>query len=323
MLATAFLVGGRAQAQMGGATGSGALAASDFTIHFESYINGQWVQMSSTTQQYYFNQARCLCDTDPAGEFKIVVQPGANAAVKIQTQLENGLTVGPGESYLLASPLGYDCLNPTDYVGGLGTVCTNLVAPNSGYLGTLFSTMAAFENVNYVTSPPIPVAYLFNSLSNPTCGYTGTCDSVARCNTTVTQTTIQFWAQTNSGIGADFDPGPTAFVNLVGSIPVVPADVVAKGGNEALEVSWDWGGVNVATDTTLSGVQLFCQRGVDTQVFPSGTFGPAYVTQQLYRRRRHGWPSVLQLRSQVSVFRTDPSRVDKSPHHRLAKWNFL
>jgi hypothetical protein len=278
-LATALLVGGRAQAQMGGATGSGALAASDFTIHFESYVNGQWVQMSSTTQQYYFNQARCLCDTDPAGEFRIVVQPGSGAGTRIQTQLENNLVAGgQGVSYLFASTLGYDCLNPTAYAGWLGSFCTNLVVPGSGYPGTLFSTMAAFGTTNYVTSPPIPVAYLFNSLSMPTCGDTGTCDSTALCSTTVTQTTIQFWAQTNSGTGADFDPGPTAFVNLAGNISEAPADVVAKGGNEALEVSWDWGGVNVATDTTLSGVQLFCQRGVDTQVFPSGTFGPAYMT---------------------------------------------
>ncbi len=57
-----------------------------------------------------------------------------------------------------------------------------------------------------------------------------------------------------------------------------PADVVAEGGNEALKVSWDWGGVNIATDTTLSGVQIFCQRGATDQVFPTGSFGAAYQT---------------------------------------------
>lgn len=286
MLATALVIGGRAQGQTGGAigtgtggaTGSAALAASDFTILFESYVNGQWVQMNSTTQQYYFNQARCLCDTDPAGEFRIVVLPAAGAAQKIMTQLESGLMDGQGVAYLFASTLGADCLNPAAYVGGLAYYCTNLISPGSGYMGTTFSSMAAFTNVPSLTSPPIPVAYLFNSVAPPACGYTGTCDSAALCKTMVTETNVQFWAQTNSGVGPDFDPGPTATVDLVGYVPVAPADVVANGGNEALEVSWDWGSVDITTETTLIGVQLFCQRGVDTQVFPTGTFGPAYLT---------------------------------------------
>jgi hypothetical protein len=269
---------------MGGATGSAALAASDFSIHFESYVNGQWVQMSSTTQQYYFNQARCLCDTDPAGEFRIVVQPGLGAGTKIQTLLQNNFVGAQGLSYLFASTMGYDCLNPTAYLApNLATFCTNLIDPNSGYPGTLFSTMAAFGTTNYVTSPPIPVAYLFNSLSNPTCGYSGTCDSADPCSTAVTQMTIQFWAQTNSGTAPDFDPGPAASVDLVGHVQVgdvlmAPADVVANSGNEALDVSWDWGNVDMGNVGMLSGVQIFCQRGVDTQVFPTGTFGPAYQT---------------------------------------------
>ena len=50
------------------------------------------------------------------------------AAQKIMTQLESGLTGGQGVSYLFASSLGYDCLNPTAIVGSnLATVCTNLV----------------------------------------------------------------------------------------------------------------------------------------------------------------------------------------------------
>ncbi len=39
------------------------------------------------------------------------------------------------------------------------------------------------------------------------------------------------------------------------------------------------GGINISTDTTLVGVQIFCQRGADTQVFPTGSFGnPSYQT---------------------------------------------
>ena len=272
MFATALLAGGRAQGQ------TGALAATDFTILFKGYFNGQWVQMNSTQQQYYFNQARCLCDTYPNGEFEVVVQPGSGAGQKILTQLESNSVGGQGASYLFASTMGYDCLNPAAYIGGLGAACTNLVAPSSGYPGTIFSSMAAFGMVPFVTSGPIPVAYLFNALSNPTCGSNGTCDSAALCRTTTTQTNIQIWAQTNSGIGPDFDPGPAAAVNLVGNVPVTPTNVAADGGNEGLEVSWNWGGVDIATDTTLVGVQIFCQRGADAQVFQIGSYAPAYMT---------------------------------------------
>jgi len=285
--ASALLGANRAMGQTGGTggtiTGAGGtvsnLAATDFTILLKAYHDGQWVQMNTVERQYFFNQARCLCDKDINAEFKIVVQPGAGAGSKITPLLQASLTGGQGVSYLFASTQGYDCLNPTAVLGaGLASVCTNLVAPASGYPGTQFTTMAAFGNTNYVESDPIPVAYLFNSLSNPTCGYNSTCDSAAVCRSTNKQTNIQFWAQTNSGVGPDFTPGPPAAVSLVGYVPVTPTNVAANGGNEALEVSWDWGGVNIATDTTLSGVQIFCQRGADVQVFPDKTFGPAYQT---------------------------------------------
>lgn len=271
----ALLAAGGASAQVGAAT----LYPTDFTISFEAYDGSKWVQMKPAQQQYFFNRARCLCDQDPSGEFKIVVQPAPGAAVKIQTLLQSNLTGGPGFAYLFAGTAGYDCLAPNAYLGsGLASECTNLLAPSSGYPGSLFTTMASFGNVNFVESAPIPVAYLFNSLSNPTCGSSGTCDSAALCSTTATQTNIQFWAQTNSSIAPDFDPGPPADVDLVGYVPVTPGHVIVEAGNQALAVSWDWGGLNIATDTTLAGVQLFCQRDTDTQVFPSGSFAPAYMT---------------------------------------------
>ena len=271
----ALLAAGGASAQVGG----GALSASDFTISFEAYNGSRWVQMTSAQEQYFFNRARCQCDQDPSGEFKIVVRPAPGAGQKIQVQLQNSLTGGQGVAYLFAGTAGYDCLSPGSIVGGnLGTVCTNLVAPDSGYPGKLFTTMANFGNVNFVESAPIPVAYLFNSLGNPACGSNGTCDSAARCDTTNTQTNIQFWAQTNSSIGPDFDPGPPAAVALVGYVPVTPVHVTVEAGNQALNVSWDWGSVNVATDTTLAGVQLFCQRDTDTEVFSPGSFAAAYLT---------------------------------------------
>src|ERR1017187_5588633 len=236
---TVLLAAGGASAQ--GATG--ALSPSDFTISFEAYSNGQWVRMNSGQQQSFFNRARCLCHQDPSGEFKIVVQPAPGAGQKIQSQLEANLIGGGGVAYLFAGTQGYDCLSPNSFIGGfgLGAVCTNLLDPGN-YPGMLFTTMANFGTVNFVESAPIPVAYLFNSLNNPTCGSNGTCDSAARCSTTATQTNIQFWAQTHSSIGPDFDPGPPAAVDLVGYVPLTPAHVTVEAGNQAFAVSWDWGG---------------------------------------------------------------------------------
>jgi len=67
-------------------------------------------------------------------------------------------------------------------------------------------------------------------------------------------------------------------VDLVGYVQVRPANVTVEARNEALNVSWDWGDINIATDTTLAGVQLFCQRDTDTQVFPIGSYAPAYLS---------------------------------------------
>jgi hypothetical protein len=286
--AFALLAANRASAQFGGTIGTGAggttgttgaLAATDFTILFEKYDGKNWVQMNSVEQQYFFNQARCQCDKDPMGEFKILIKPASGAGVKIQTLLQTNLTGGQGVGRLFAGAVGVDCLaqsNPI-YGGGLAGYCTNLLDPDN-FPGFSFG-MSVFANVNTWESPAIPVAYLFNSLTTPSCGSQKTCNSPSVCSTTNTQTNIQFWAQTNSGLGPDMDPGPSVPVVLVGNVPVVPTNVIAAGGNEALDVGWTWpAGVNVVDDATLYGVQLFCQRGADTQVFPSGSFGAKYLT---------------------------------------------
>jgi hypothetical protein len=93
---------------------------------------------------------------------------------------------------------------------------------------------------------------------------------------------IQFWAQTHSGSSPDFDPGPPSVVSLVGNVPLTPTVASVEDGNEALNVTWSWPvGAVVATDTSLRGVQLFCQRGADNQVCNAGTFGAAYMAASM------------------------------------------
>jgi hypothetical protein len=267
----ATALAGRAQAQSGP-----SLAATDFTILFERQSGSQWVQMTSVEQQYFFNRARCQCDQDPNGEFKIIIQPAAGVAQKIQTLLQSDSTA-PGIGRLFAGAAGIDCLAQSNAIGSLAAYCTNLLDPGN-YPGVAFP-MAVFESSSYWESPPIPVAYLFNSQIVPSCGRQGTCDSASACSRTSVETSIQFWAQTNSGLGPDMDPGPSALVALVGQVPLVPTNVAVAGGNEALSVSWSWpAGITVAADSNFLGVQLFCQRGADNQVFQTGAFGPAYQT---------------------------------------------
>jgi len=285
MLATALLVGGRAQGQTGGAigtgtggaTGSAALAASDFSIVFQGYSNGQWVQMSSTDQTYFFNQARCQCDQDPNGEFRIGIQAGTGVSQQIRTILGTSLeNSGQGLSYLFAGTQNYDCLTPNSVGKGYSpaSYCTNLQDPNT-YPGQSF-TLSAVAQQNVWVSDPIPVARLFGAFNG--CGPHQSCDSTNDCSSTNSTVNIQFWAQTNNGSGPDFD-APSASVNMVGTVPLAPTIGTVTGGNEALIVNWSWPlGATISTDTSLSGVQLFCQRGANTQVYKTGTFGAAYKT---------------------------------------------
>ena len=249
-------------------------------MSFESWdaSKKQWVQMSSVDQSYFFNRARCQCGQDPAGEFRIVVQLGAGVSQKISNSLSANSLGGQGVGRFLAAANAVDCLaGPSVSVDPLiyARSCTNLLDPYN-YPGNSF-TMAEVANRNGYTSAPIPVAWLFGAMSG--CGYNKSCNSTSDCGTVLTTTSIQFWAQTNDGSAPDFDPGPPASMNLVGHVQLAPILGAVEGGNEALAVSWTWPlGENMAAHQELLGVQLFCQRGTDTQVFALGLYGAAYMS---------------------------------------------
>ena len=116
-------------------------------------------------------------------------------------------------------------------------------------------------------------------IANPvSCSVSGTCDSTAACATTITTQTIWFWAQTNSSSSPDRSDLSVA-LNLVGQVPFAPAQVVATASNEAIVVNWTWqAGISPVADSSFLGVQILCQRQADTQVFPFGTYAPAFMT---------------------------------------------
>jgi len=275
LAASALLASGQASAQFGGATGT--LSASSFTVDFERWNGSQWVEMTSTDQLTFFNQAHCLCGQDQNAEFKVAIQPGSGVTQIIKNSLLSGqANDGQGFGYLFVGTSNSDCL--TTAVNGVDPLgyCTNLLDPTTTFRGTPF-TMTDVIQSNFWESPAIPVERLFGAMNGCEPNHQ-TCDSTAYCNLPSTPVNIQFWAQTAIGNTPDFDPGPPASVTVVGTVPVAPIIGTVTGGNNALMVNWNWPpGVSLSTDTSLQGIQLFCQRGANNQVFKTGTFGPAWT----------------------------------------------
>jgi hypothetical protein len=289
--AFALLAANRAMGQTGGISGtsgtggSTALSTSDFTIYLEYWDKGQndWVQMNTTQQTYFFNRARCECDgdtTNNTGYVQVAIKTASTTATTIQNLLTNN-HVSTGEAKLYASGNGVNCLQPNAYAtsNALANYCVNLLDPST-YDSPITGGMTVFEH-NLWESPPIPVAWLFGSTSSTVCSVGGTCDSTSTC-TENGNATIWLWVKTTSNSYPDLTDTSLA-VSLVGAVSYAPTDVTAEGGNEALNVAWSWpSGYTPATDNNLMGVQLFCERGESTQVFPYD-----FVRTKIYEFREH------------------------------------
>jgi hypothetical protein len=281
----ALLGGGYAFAQTGtgGIISASALTASDFSVKFESYDPGQkdWVLLNDTQAAYYFNRARCECNGDTTkytGYVQIAIQPASTTEAKVRQNLAvNG--VNAGGARLLLGGSAYPCLSPG--LAGVKQNCLNLMDP-SNYDAEIPGGISAISSVRVWESPPIPVAWFFGSALTPNMcgpGGGGSCDSTSSCASAATKRILYLWAET-SGNGTP-DSGDIHWdVNVVGEVGLTPTDVSVTGGNEALEVSWKWpAGQNPsASSSVFMGIQIFCVRGADYDVFPDKTFTPAYMT---------------------------------------------
>ena len=275
---------GRAFAQYGtgGTLGASSLTLSDFSIQFEAYDKDQkdWVLLNDTQAAYFFNRARCECNgdtTNHAGEVVIAIQPGSTTEAKVRQNLAvNG--VNAGAARLLLGGTAYPCLSPG--LAGVEQHCLNLM-DTSRYEAEIPGGISAISSVRVWESPPIPVAWFFGSAQDPMCGPGGggSCDSTATCASAAIKRTIYLWAETSG----NSTPDSTDIhweVNVVGEVDFTPTDVAVSGGNEALEVSWGWpaGQTPSASSSIFMGVQIFCVRAADYQVFKDGTFGQSYMT---------------------------------------------
>jgi hypothetical protein len=287
-------------------TAATPLAASDFTVYLESYDPGskQWGQMNATTQQFFFNRARCECDADKTnfkGSFKVALQPGANTVTKIQNLLAANL-VTSGSARLYAGGTAINCLDVASVPGGNPSpYCLNLLDPtlySAGFTGG----MTAFSSAGHaLESSPIPVAWLFNSTGSTVCSGAA-CDATANCASASVTVNIYVWLQTNSTATPDI----TTFsfpVNLVGQVAYAPTNVTAEGGNEALIVNWGWPTslTPSSVNSTFLGLQLFCVRGADNQVFDTGAYGAGFMSAS------QTCPNVAPATSSAGITGLDPS----------------
>jgi hypothetical protein len=262
-------------------TGIGPLTKSDFNFYLESYDPGQklWRQMSETEQAYFFNRARCECNGDTtnfSGYFRIAIEPAATTAAKIRALLDLNL-VSNGSARFYAGGNVVNCLvSSAAIAGSYASYCVNLLDPGDPS-AEVPGGMAAIATVRVWQSPPIPVAWLFNAANYPVCSGSA-CDATASCTAAAAKVTIYFWAETSS-LGVPDNSDSFFEVNLVGQTVFAPDSVTADGGNEALTVRWSWpSGPSPAANASFLGVQIFCVRASDSQVFKSGTFAAAYMT---------------------------------------------
>ena len=266
-----------AWAQTGGTvgTGPGSLSSSDFSLFIESYDPGRktWVQLSAVQEKYFFNRARCECVgdvTNYSGFVKVAIKPAPQTPQKIAALLAaNAAATGVGRLYVGGSD--YNCLD-IGSTYSLSAYCTNLLDPGAyaaSFPLTVFETQSLYE------SPPIPVAWLYNSLAIPVCSVNGTCGATSGCASTVGSAMLYFWAQTSSSQYPDNDDSAVA-LDLLGHVPYAPTDVTVAGGNEALVATWSWPAGT--PDSDFLGVQLLCDRGPGEQVFKLGSYTQTFMT---------------------------------------------
>ena len=168
-----------------------------------------------------------------------------------------------------------NCLVPG--VIGYSANCVNLIDPTNLVAG-IEGGMATIAAGRVWYSNPIPVAWLFNAITtNGVCSGSA-CDSTAGCATSGATVYIYFWAQTTSNSTPDMQDSLFP-VSLVGQSAFVPSDISVVGGNEAVTVNWNWpNGLSPSGNQAFLGVQLFCVRGPDLQVFQNGAYGRSFMT---------------------------------------------
>jgi hypothetical protein len=182
-------------------TGTNALATSDFTIKLRRLDGDSWVDITTTDQKLFFNQARCQCDE----KVKIVVTMASSAISKLNTTK----TGAYARLYV-----GNNCATLIN--NNVPTCASSQVAEKVGL--SVFTKSGWEEEVS--------VGSLFKGIAN--------------CNQTKA-TTLWLWVDTQAVGQPDLtgDSAPRLGIELDGAPPPLPTGVSVEGGSEALKVSWN------------------------------------------------------------------------------------
>jgi hypothetical protein len=222
-----------------GGTSPTGLTKADFEIQLMQKNGDTWEYLNKTTEDLFFNRARCLCD-EPV---RVVVRllPASRAKVNVGKRAEFRLRAGDPTCVCT----GANCANLN---------CKDLDTPRD--LATLVNSGLTFDTT---------VGAVFEA-GRPA-GATGEV-----CNRDEMQN-LWLWMDSDDA-GADTELTDASYpLRLDGVPPAVPGGLKVTPGNEALSVSWD--ALPYLDD--LQGYIVFCSREGDKVVFP-GAFKPEFTT---------------------------------------------
>jgi hypothetical protein len=247
---------GRSQAQLvgtggtivggtGGTAGTTGLATTDFFIG----VQGQeGVNLTEYQRGIYFNKANCDCEK-PTWIFVALSQTGLAKRTTI-TRGNAQVWVGAGCDQPLLRP----------------TQCTQIAS------SVLLADFAARGGVSIMTT-----AKALSTRQVATTGTGGTTGSTV-CNETA-KFTQTVYLLVDQDADSTFDLVPTQTLDIDVTPPPSPTAITVRGGNEALIVNWTPINTNVDESADLLGYQLLCNRAGEFQVFPTGSYSPAYASK--------------------------------------------
>jgi hypothetical protein len=234
-----------AQTGTAGTSGTSSFSSTDF---FWGIQKTKDVNMSAYDLGRFFNKAACDCSTPT---WIYVALTGSGIAKRSLAQ------------------------NGTAEVR-VGTSCDQQIYRNACTL--LYSTSIATFLAQGRTTVETNARVLSHNATTTVDADGGvTTSTTADCESTISTGFNQtIWLLLDYGGDGTIDvPGITTQVHVDVTPPPAPGAVYVRGGNEALEVSWN--AVDFSTNQDLQGYQVLCRRGAKDQVFKTGTF-PAFFT---------------------------------------------
>jgi hypothetical protein len=245
-----------AQTGIAGSTGTTTTTSLSSTDFFIGVQKDQGVNLAPFDLLRFFNKANCDCD-EPV--FMYVSLTASGFAKK--------LTIGAGTIEFW-----------------VGTMCDNTTVRNQTCRLLKSEPLVNFMTQGRDTIPTTArIVSTYNVASVDDAGVTtstGVFEPTTTCTLPngLTQFTPSFYVFVDlaaDGSGT-YNGSATQPVQVDLAPPPAPTGVTVAPGNEAITLHWT--AVDFSLNQDLQGYQILCRRGADLQVFPTGTFTPAFKT---------------------------------------------